>query len=107
MNDTNRAFSVGDVVQLNSGGLELTVEAVENDQVTVIWCEDKKLRTKSLPASVLRHARSQDVSELELARRIAFILEKAAREKAGYSANKHSSLDGMIEHILSEEKSND
>jgi len=101
MNETNRAFSVGDLVQLNSGGFEFTVGSVVNDQVTVNWCEGKKLRTKSFHASMLQRPPSSKSSELEVARRIAFVLAKAARETPGYSASKHSSIDGMIEHILS------
>jgi hypothetical protein len=56
---------------------------------------------------MLQRVAPPKVSDFEVARRIAFVLARAAREKPGFSEEKHSSLSGMIEHILCDAKKSD
>ena len=49
------AFAPGDVVVLKSGGLPLTVVAVEEDSVECLWlAEDGSLQRETIPAPALQ-----------------------------------------------------
>ena len=47
------ALSVGDVVQLKSGGTRMTVEHIDGDQVACTWFEGKKLERAMFVAGAL------------------------------------------------------
>jgi uncharacterized protein YodC (DUF2158 family) len=51
MSDT---YAVGDVVQLKSGGELMTVEAVDDSDVSCVWMEGKKIERATLPAATLK-----------------------------------------------------
>ncbi len=47
-------FETGQVVHLNSGGIKMTVEAVDGDDVHCVWTDrQQKLIRDTLPASCL------------------------------------------------------
>ena len=46
-------FSVGDVVQLRSGGTRMTIEHIDGDQVACTWFEGKKLERATFVAGAL------------------------------------------------------
>jgi uncharacterized protein YodC (DUF2158 family) len=47
-------FRIGDVVELNSGGPQMTVEKVDGDQITCTWFVDSKADHRTFPESVLK-----------------------------------------------------
>jgi uncharacterized protein YodC (DUF2158 family) len=48
------AFQAGEVVMLKSGGMQMTVAAVDDDDVQCLWLgEEGDLYRETLPASVL------------------------------------------------------
>lgn len=52
--DENKAFSVGDVVSLKSGGHLMTVASIEEDSVTCDWSVRGDVKSKSFPAAELK-----------------------------------------------------
>jgi uncharacterized protein YodC (DUF2158 family) len=53
-------FEIGDIVSLKSGGVAMTVEAVEDERATCIWMSrDGRVRRENLPVMTLRHGDSQ------------------------------------------------
>ncbi len=83
---TDSSFKVGERVRLNSGGPELTVRDVDGDSVSCDWFDGATLRQKAFDKRQLVTASSQ-MTNLELARRIAFIFNSAMIE-AGDDASK-------------------
>lgn len=47
-------FEVGDVVQLMSGGESMTVEAVEDNDISCVWFEGKKVQRGRFVAGSLK-----------------------------------------------------
>jgi len=47
-------FQVGDVVQLKSGGVRMTVEEIDGNDVTCVWFEGKKAERNIFAAGVLQ-----------------------------------------------------
>lgn len=82
------SFTVGDRVRLNSGGPELTVRNVDGDSISCDWFDGATLRQKVFDKRQLVSA-SRQMTNLELARRIAFIFNSAIIE-AGEDASKIS-----------------
>jgi uncharacterized protein YodC (DUF2158 family) len=50
----SEAFSVGDVVQLKSGGESMTVEGVDGDDISCVWFEGKKIHRQEFVAATLK-----------------------------------------------------
>ena len=48
------SFSVGDVVQLRSGGERMTVEDVDGDDISCVWFEGNSLRRQTFGAGTLK-----------------------------------------------------
>ena len=48
------SFSVGDVVQLKSGGESMTVEEVDSDDISCVWFEGKNLQRQTFGAGTLK-----------------------------------------------------
>lgn len=51
MTDT---FAIGDVVALKSGGISMTVEAVEGDSIVCIWMDGKNLQKATFGSGTLK-----------------------------------------------------
>nr|WP_277813037.1 DUF2158 domain-containing protein [Hyphomonas oceanitis] len=66
-------------MRLRSGGPQMTVFSVEDDVVTCHWFVKDELKQKPFKADQLQEAEIEQMSDHELARRIAFILEKDKR----------------------------
>ena len=47
-------FAVGDVVQLKSGGTQMTVEKTAGDVVTCVWMDGKKQQRGEFAAGTLK-----------------------------------------------------
>jgi len=50
----SESFSVGDVVQLKSGGEPMTVEEVHGNDVSCVWFEGKKDHRQTFIAATLK-----------------------------------------------------
>jgi len=50
----SEAFQVGDVVQLKSGGVSMTVEAIDGDDIACVWFEGKRVERNSFPTGTLQ-----------------------------------------------------
>lgn len=48
------AFAVGDVVQLKSGGVAMTVEKVDGDDISCVWSEGKQVQKATFASGALR-----------------------------------------------------
>lgn len=48
------SFSVGDVVQLKSGGESMTIEEVDGDNISCVWFDGKKLQRQTCGAGTLK-----------------------------------------------------
>lgn len=47
-------FTVGDVVQLKSGGVSMTVEKVDGDEISCVWFEGKKVQKSTFASGALK-----------------------------------------------------
>jgi uncharacterized protein YodC (DUF2158 family) len=61
-------FSVGDVVQLRSGGTRMTIEHIDGDQVACTWFESKKLERATFFAGALMKYVSRPVGVIRMRR---------------------------------------
>jgi uncharacterized protein YodC (DUF2158 family) len=94
--ESSSKFEPGDVVSLKSGGdLAFTVEKCSGSTVHVCYASGKKTVREKFPQIMLVSAETTQ-NDLELAVRIAFILNNVA--KAGGSGD--SDLDRKIGKIL-------
>lgn len=50
----NERFSVGDVVQLKSGGQTMTVEEVTGDDISCVWFEGKNTQRQTFASGTLK-----------------------------------------------------
>ena len=57
-------FKIGDVVMLNSGGIAMTVKAVEGDAVHCIWSEGKKQVRDTFHPDMLTKGQPQTLEAL-------------------------------------------
>lgn len=53
-------FVVGDVVQLKSGGLEMTVKEIGEKLVICIWSDGNNLNEKEFPLATLKKGSDKD-----------------------------------------------
>ncbi len=54
--DGTQELKTGDIVQLKSGGFEMTVKETSNGDVSCQWCSGKKLESGVFPPEMLvRH----------------------------------------------------
>jgi uncharacterized protein YodC (DUF2158 family) len=51
MEDT---FVVGDVVQLKSGGEAMTIEEIDDDDISCVWFEGKRVERATFVAATLK-----------------------------------------------------
>ncbi len=51
----SESFSVGDVVQLKSGGEPMTVEEVDGNDISCVWFEGKQPHRQQFVAATLKH----------------------------------------------------
>jgi uncharacterized protein YodC (DUF2158 family) len=52
------SFKAGDVVQLKSGGPQMTIHAINNDVATCVWFEGKKVHRDTFATVLLTPSRS-------------------------------------------------
>lgn len=56
-------LKVGDVVQLNSGSHDMTVEEIDDEgEISCVWFEGKQPQRGSFPAATLKKAEPQKAS---------------------------------------------
>ncbi len=91
-------FTTGDLVQLKSGGPEMTVGQTDGATVYCDWSEGGKTRSRSFLAGQLVFSESKQ-SDLELSRRIAYLLDKGVRESGGEAKNMN--LEEQISYLKS------
>ena len=48
------SLAVGDVVELRSGGLKMTIGFIENDMATCYWVHDHEVRSETIPIVALK-----------------------------------------------------
>ena len=48
------AFVVGDVVQLKSGGEAMTIEEIDDDDISCVWFEGKRVQRATFVAATLK-----------------------------------------------------
>jgi uncharacterized protein YodC (DUF2158 family) len=101
MSAAKSQFSVGAQVQLKTGGPKLSIRSVGKDEITVEWFEGDKLRKHSFLPAQLQLVPEEVMSDLELARGVAFILQKGARSLPGFEKIDSNSTDALINHVLS------
>jgi uncharacterized protein YodC (DUF2158 family) len=99
MTKDSKEISVGDLVQLKSGSPNLTVRSVEGTEILVEWFEGEKPKKHAFHVAQLELAPQKTFSDLELARRISFILQKGARQIPGFENIDASSIDALTKHI--------
>jgi uncharacterized protein YodC (DUF2158 family) len=58
------AFTVGQIVQLKSGGPKMTVQAVSADSVTCSWFDKASLRDGTFKADMLQEPRELTITKL-------------------------------------------
>jgi uncharacterized protein YodC (DUF2158 family) len=90
-------FQKGEVVRLNSGGPDMTVREEKKGVVVCDWSEGNKTRRESYYSEQLSPA-ATELSDIERARRIAFILRQAVQQKDAPP----QTLDGLIDAVLKE-----
>jgi uncharacterized protein YodC (DUF2158 family) len=100
MNEVESIFSVGGLVQLKSGGPSLTIRSVEKDEIAVEWFEGDKLKKHSFLAAQLKLVPEREISDLERARAVAFLLRKAASSLPGFDKIDPDNTDSLIDHVL-------
>jgi uncharacterized protein YodC (DUF2158 family) len=93
-------FSIGALVQLKSGGPNLTIRTIKEGEITVEWFEGETLKSHSFLSAQIQLVPDKNVSDLDVARRIAFLLQKAAREVSGFEKIDSNNVDAVIEHVL-------
>lgn len=64
-----KQFSAGDVVQLKSGGVAMTVQSVDEENAFCVWMEGKKLHREKIPFVALTEFRRTAVGFSPGARR--------------------------------------
>lgn len=52
------SLKAGDVVQLKSGGPQMTIHAINNDVATCVWFEAKKVHRDTFATALLTPSRS-------------------------------------------------
>jgi len=50
----SNSFSVGDIVQLKSGGQPMTVEEVDGSDISCVWFEGKNAHRQTFVAATLK-----------------------------------------------------
>ncbi|WP_353176170.1 DUF2158 domain-containing protein [Salinisphaera sp. T5B8] len=53
----SESFKAGDVVQLKSGGVPMTVEEVEGENISCVWFEGKKSHRQTFVSATLKKFR--------------------------------------------------
>jgi uncharacterized protein YodC (DUF2158 family) len=101
MSTPESGFPIGSQVQLKTGGPKLSVRSVGEDEITVEWFEGEKLRKHSFLPVQLQLVPEREMSDLEVARRAAFVLDQAARSVPGFEKIDSNSLPALINHVLS------
>ena len=94
-----RRFSRGDIVRLKSGGPQMTVREEKKGALVCDWFEGDKLRRESFFAEQLSEAATQ-AEDLEVAQRIAALLQEAIVKKSSPPAN---SQNDAVEEVFREE----
>jgi len=51
---SGEAFKVGDVVQLKSGGVRMTVERIDGEDISCVWFEGKRVERNAFPVGALQ-----------------------------------------------------
>jgi uncharacterized protein YodC (DUF2158 family) len=105
MKDAEADFKIGALVVLNSGGPELTVHSMEGDKIKVCWFEGVKLKEHVFSKSELKPATERKLSDLESARRVAFVLNRGARQIPGFETIDPGNIEAVIGHIVNDAES--
>jgi uncharacterized protein YodC (DUF2158 family) len=100
MSAAEPTFSIGGLVQLKSGGPNLTIRSIEGDGITVEWFEGEKLKKHSFLSAQLQLVPEKKLSDLEIARRIAFVLRKGASDVPGFNQIDANDIGALIDHVL-------